>query len=356
MHAFWQQRFLGNSITAWVTGIGIIAGGILLLFFVKLILVKRLAAVAGKTKATFDDFIVKAFRKTLLRYLYCLVIYEGLVYLTRTERATSILQKALLVVTSFFILKAVTGLLQYLVRILLSKQDEGELKQKQAKGLVVLVKGIVWIMGAIFVLNNLGYNVSTIIAGLGIGGIAIALAAQTILGDLFSYFVILFDRPFEIGDFIIIDDKMGVVEYIGIKTTRLRTLGGEQLICSNKSLTEARVHNFKRMERRRVVFTISVTYQTSAELLKTIPAVVKGIISKQPDVSFDRGHFSGFGNFSLNFEFVYYILSSDYNIYMDRQQAIYYDIFKAFKNSKIQFAYPTQTLFVNGEAVTMHAN
>ena len=166
-------------------------------------------------------------------------------------------------------------------------------------------------LGIVFLLDNLGYNVTTIIAGLGIGGIAIALAAQAILGDLFSYFVILFDRPFEIGGFIIVDDKMGVVEYIGIKTTRLRTLGREQLVCSNKDLTDSRVHNYKCMEKRRVVFSVGITYKATAETLETIPQLVKDIITRYDDVVFDHGHLSGFGNFSLNFEFVYYILSSD---------------------------------------------
>ena len=236
--------------------------------------------------------------------------------------------------------------MKYFVLSILKKQEDGDLKQKQARGLLVIVKVAVWILGIVFLLSNLGYDVTSIIAGLGIGGIAIALAAQTILGDLFSYFVILFDRPFEIGDFIIIDDKMGVVEYIGIKTTRLRTLSGEQLICSNKDLTDSRVHNYKRMQKRRVVFSIGVTYQTPADVLESIPRLVKEIIEKKDAVIYDRGHFAGFGDFSLNFEFVYYVLSSDYNKYMNTQQEILLNIYRSFENKKIDFAYPTQTIFL----------
>ena len=181
---------------------------------------------------------------------------------------------------------------------------------------------------------------------LGIGGIAIALAAQTILGDLFSYFVIFFDRPFEIGDFIVIDDKSGVVEHIGIKTTRIRTLGGEQLICSNTDLTNSGLHNYKRLQKRRILFNLGVTYQTSHQQISEIPGILKGIVESKPYVTFDRAHFSGYGDFSLNFEIVYYILDSDYTFYMDKQQAIYLDILKAFEERGIEFAYPTQTLMM----------
>ncbi|MCZ7615125.1 MAG: mechanosensitive ion channel family protein [Ignavibacteriaceae bacterium] len=171
-------------------------------------------------------------------------------------------------------------------------------------------------------MDNLGFDISAVIAGLGIGGIAIALAAQTILGDLFSYFVIFFDRPFEVGDFITVQDKSGTVEYTGIKTTRLRSLSGEQLVFSNHDLTNSRIHNYKKMERRRVVFTLRVIYQTTAEQIESIPKLVREIIESQQDVAFDRGHFASYGDFSLNFEFVYFVLEADYNKYMNIQQAI----------------------------------
>ncbi|RYF96717.1 MAG: mechanosensitive ion channel, partial [Chitinophagaceae bacterium] len=166
---------------------------------------------------------------------------------------------------------------------------------------------------------------------------------------LFSYFVILFDRPFEIGDFIIVDDKMGVIEYIGVKTTRLRTLGGEQLICSNKDLTESRVHNYKRMEKRRVAFQIGVTYQTDPDTLEAIPNMVRSIIDSKKDVQFDRGHFSAFSDSSLNFEFIYFILSADFTVFMNTQQQVFFEIYRLFNEKGISFAYPTQTLFVNTE-------
>jgi small-conductance mechanosensitive channel len=215
--------------------------------------------------------------------------------------------------------------------------------------MTVLINIVVWVIGIVFLMDNLGFDISAVIAGLGIGGIAIALAAQAILGDLFSYFVIFFDRPFEVGDFIVVGDKVGSVEYTGIKTTRVRALSGEQLVFSNTDLTNSRIHNFKKMERRRVVFKLGVVYQTPSEKLAEISTLVKEIIEKQEDVIFDRGHFSAYGDFSLNFEFVYYVMGSDYVQYMNTQQKINLEIYDEFEKREIEFAYPTQTLFINKE-------
>lgn len=252
---------------------------------------------------------------------------------------------------TFFILRLINSAISYAIFNFLGRQEDSDTKQKQARGLIIILKSVVWILGMVFVLNNLGYNVTTIITGLGIGGIAIALAAQTILGDLFSYFVIFFDRPFEIGDFITVDDKMGTVEYIGIKTTRLKAIGGEQIICANKDLTDSRVHNYKRMLKRRVLMKTGVTYQTTTAQMKKIPEMIKQIITGKENVDFDRSHFSGFGDFSLNFETAYYITGSDFVVYMDAQQKIFFELLEAFRKEGIEFAYPTQTLFASGSFI-----
>jgi len=345
MNDFWNNFYLGNSLLSWTITIGGIILGFILIKIFKTIALRWLKRWSLKTATSVDDFIVTAFEKSFIPISYFLIIYLLLNNLDFPERVRNIIRIAILLAITFFVLQLITKVIQYFVLGILKKQDDGGLKQKQARGLLVIVKVAVWLLGIVFLLSNLGYDVSAIIAGLGIGGIAIALAAQTLLSDLFSYFVILFDRPFEIGDFIIIDDKMGIVEYIGIKTTRLRTLSGEQLICSNKDLTDSRVHNYKRMNKRRVVFNIRVTYQTPADVLEGIPQLVKEIIGKNDDVIYDRGHFSGFGEYSLNFEFVYYVLSSDYNIYMNAQQRILLDIYRSFKKKEIDFALPVQTIF-----------
>ncbi len=345
MNDFWDNNYLGNSLLSWTITIGSITLGFLLINVFKKIALQWFKGWSRRTATTLDDFMVTAIEKSVIPISYFLIVYLLLTNLDLPEKVYHIIRIATLLAVTFFVLQLITKVIQYFVLGILKKQEDGDIKQKQARGLLVIVKTTVWILGIVFLLGNLGYDITAIIAGLGIGGIAIALAAQTVLSDLFSYFVILFDRPFEIGDFIIIDDKMGIIEYIGIKTTRLRTLSGEQLICSNKDLTDSRVHNYKRMKKRRVVFSIRVTYQTPAEVLESIPQLVKEIIDKTNGVMYDRGHFSGFGEFSLDFEFVYYVLSSDYNAYMNAQQDILMNIYRSFKKKKIDFAHPIRTVF-----------
>ena len=178
------------------------------------------------------------------------------------------------------------------------------------------------------------------------GGIAIALAAQAVLVDLFSYFTIFFDRPFEIGDFIVVGEYMGTVEHVGIKTSRIRSLGGEELVFSNTDLTNSRLKNYKRMHKRRVVFQIGVKYDTTLENIKEIPSVIKGIIDSVPDTEFDRSHFYSYGDFSLNFETVFYVINNDYTKYMDVREKINISIMEKFNKMGIEFAFPTQTLHI----------
>jgi small-conductance mechanosensitive channel len=199
-------------------------------------------------------------------------------------------------------------------------------------------------------LDNLGIDVTALVAGLGIGCVAVALSVQNILGDLFASLSIILDKPFVIGDFLIIDDYMGSVEYVGLKTTRVRSLSGEQLIFSNSDLLKSRIRNYGRMFERRVVFSIGVTYDTSREKLRRIPGIIREAIEAEDKTRFDRSHFMNYGDYSLQFETVYYVLSADYNSYMDIQQAIYFAIHEAFEQEGIEFAYPTQTLFVTQAA------
>jgi small-conductance mechanosensitive channel len=195
-------------------------------------------------------------------------------------------------------------------------------------------------------LANLGIDITAMVAGLGIGGVAVALAAQNILGDLFASASIVLDKPFVMGDFVIVGDHKGTIERIGLKTTRIRSLSGEQLIFSNNDLLQSRVRNFKRMTERRVVFSIGVIYQTPYDRVAAIPTLLRAAVEAQEAVRFDRAHFVAYGAFSLNFEIVYYVLSPDYNRYMDIQQAINLAIYREFESQGIEFAYPTQTIFV----------
>lgn len=344
-----SKNFLGNTYQVYLIALGTFLIGIILIFLFKKILLSKLKKWSAKTETTLDDLLVNEIERTLLPIFFFGVLFISIRTLNLSNDFIYFFGIATKVLFTFLFVRVILSILNHLTRVYLRRYEDFDQRQKQLKGIKVLVNFLIWVIAGVFLLDNLGFEISTIVAGLGIGGIAIALAAQVILGDLFSYFVIFFDRPFTIGDFIIVDDKLGVIEYVGIKTTRIRALSGEQLIFSNTDLTNSRIHNYKKMKRRRVVFKLGVIYQTSYEKLKLIPTLVREIIEKQSGASFDRGHFASYGDFSLNFEFVYYIEGSDYNKYMDIQQSINYEIFKSFENEKIEFAYPTQTIFVNKE-------
>lgn len=337
--------YFGNSLQNWIIALLIFLVSILVITFFKKRILKSLKKWALKSQTTLDDFLLVTVEKSVVPLFYLGAFSLAINVLIIPARAGAVIHVAVLLFATFFILKVITSVARQFVFSFIKTEDSNEVKEKQARGLLLILNLVVWLLGIVFLIDNLGYNVTTLVTGLGIGGIAVALAAQTILGDLFSYFSIFFDRPFEIGDFITVDDKAGTVEYVGIKTTRLRTLGGEQMICSNTDLTNARVHNYKRMDQRRVVFNLGIVYQTEIGLVKQVPEIVKEIIESKEDIRFDRGHFSAFGDFSLDFEFVYYVLSPDYNTYMDKQQEIYFDILTKFESQTIEFAYPTQTVF-----------
>ena len=350
MQSLFNQMYYGNTVTAYLTALGIFIVGILLIRIFKRIVLKRLRKWAEKTETTLDDFLVKGIERTIVPLLYFLSFYLAIKSLNLNKKVEGYFDIGSIIIFTFFVLRTLSSVIIYTLKAFVKKQGADAHKQKQLKGMSTIISVVIWSLGFVFVLDNLGFKVSAVIAGFGIGGIAIALAAQAILGDLFSYFVILFDRPFEIGDFISVADKSGTIEHIGIKTTRVRSLSGEQLIFANTDLTNSRVHNFKRLEKRRVVFKLGVVYQTSAEHLKEIPEFVKNIIMNEPKAQFDRGHFATFGDHSLIFEFVYFILDQEYVQYMETQQKINLRIYEEFEKRGIHFAYPTQTVYVNKSA------
>lgn len=348
MASFWEIVFWENSIKDWSVALGITLLCFLGAVLLKRIVLRRLQRLASKTNSNLDDFVISLLQRSVMPMLYVFAIYFGLQYLKLPPQLDRLLHIAVLAVTVFFSINIIISIFSYSFQQFTPGKEPASPQAKQAKGILLIIKILLWVIGIVFLVDNLGYNITTIITGLGIGGIAIALAAQTILGDLFSYLVIFFDKPFEAGDYIVIGDKSGVVEHIGIKTTRLRTLGGEQLIMSNTDLTNSRVQNFKRMEQRRVVLAIGVTYETSVKNIKRIPQIIQEIIESEKSVKFDRAHFSGFGDFSLNFEIVYYVLTADYVQFMNSQQTINQSILERFNQESINFAYPTQKFFISG--------
>ncbi|WP_081650602.1 mechanosensitive ion channel family protein [Paucidesulfovibrio longus] len=223
------------------------------------------------------------------------------------------------------------------------------LAEHKSRVLLPVVKGVAYILAAVFLLDNYGVEIGTIMAGLGVAGVAVGFAAQAVLGDLFSYFAILFDRPFQIGDFILVNDQIrGNIEHIGLKTSRIRSLDGEQIIISNTDLTSSRVKNYRRMTRRRAVFFFGVVYSTPHDVLAAIPGWVREIISEVPRCEFDRAHFFRFGDSSLDFEVVYFLNTPEYLDYMDAQQAIHLGLVRRFEQEGVDFAFPTRTVHLAG--------
>ncbi|MEO8232030.1 MAG: mechanosensitive ion channel family protein [Ignavibacteriota bacterium] len=349
MQELLNYTIFGNTVLKYLIALGIFVGGMLIVFVFKTYILSRLKKWADKTDTKLDDLLVKAIEKSLIPVIYFGIFYAALHTITLSPEFKTGLNIATTVIITFFVVRTIVSALGYALKSYAKKSEDSEKREKQLRGISGLINLVIWFIALIFLLDNFGVKISAVIAGLGIGGIAIALAAQAVLSDLFSYFVIFFDRPFEIGDFIVVGDKRGAIEHIGLKTTRIRALGGEILIFSNTDLTNSRVHNYKKMERRRVVFKLGVTYQTTAQQLKKVPQIVKQIIEEQQDATFDRGHFANYGDFSLNFEFVYYVAGADYNKYMDIQQSINLNIYEEFEKEGIEFAYPTQTLFVSKE-------
>jgi small-conductance mechanosensitive channel len=345
MKEFLQLTYWNNTIESYLISIAVFIGGLLLIRLLRNVAIRYLTAWASKTTNTLDDFLVTLLIKNILPILNIGALVVSVHYLTLTDFASKVLKSTYAIAITWFLVRIVLRFIRHAMELYAEKQEDAETKKRQLGTLQAIINVIVWAIALIFLLGNLGFNVTGIVAGLGIGGIAIALGAQAILGDLFSYFVIFFDKPFQVGDFIIVDDKKGTVESIGLKTTRIRALTGELLIFSNTNLTNARVHNYKQMERRRVSFIIGVTYQTPSVKLVKIPLIIQDIIKNQEHATFDRTHFSAFAESSLNFETVYFIEQSDMLLYMNIQQEINLGIYKAFEKEGINFAYPTQTVY-----------
>lgn len=347
---FLHYTLMGNTLLDYCMALGGFTLGSLSIFIFKHYILTRLKIWVNAIPTQVSGLIFSVIEKYFIPIFYFTIFYLSLKFLVLPSKIEHTLDVVIIILFTMFSVSIVIAIAHYTLQRYLQKSDDSMQKKDQLKGLSGLVSFAIWIIAIIFLLDNLGVKISAVVAGLGIGGIAVALAAQAVLGDLFSYFVIFFDKPFESGDFVMVGDKVGVIEHIGIKTTRMRALSGEQLVFSNTDLTNSRVHNYKRMERRRVVFSLGVTYQTLPERLKKITHIVKDIITTVKNTTYDRGHFATYGDFSLNFEFVYYVNGEDYNTYMDIQQAINLAIFDAFGKEGIDFAYPTQTIIFQKEA------
>jgi small-conductance mechanosensitive channel len=339
------DTFYGNPLQTWLIAVAVTIGALIALRVVEQVLIVRIEQLTRRTNTNIDDAVIGALRKTKLLYLVIVSIFVGSVWLSLPEDLRSVFWRVTIVAT---IIQA--GIwLSTALQIWLEnyRKDETDGANRMTMNALSLLGRIgLWATVLLLILDNLGIDVTALVAGLGIGGIAIALAVQNVLSDLFASLSIVLDKPFIPGDFIVVGDMAGSVEHIGVKTTRIRSISGEQLVFSNTDLLSSRIRNFGRMSERRVVFSIGVTYQTAADTLERVPGLIRAAIESQDRARFDRSHFASYGDSALNFETVYYVESPDYVTHMDILQAVNLELYRCFEAEKIEFAYPTQTLFI----------
>lgn len=344
---FMSLPIFSNSWTAWLVALVVAAAVFVGLLTMRRIVRRYHRRFQESGRAPFVLIPLQVFSRTALLFFVVLALFAGVQVLTLGSATARIIASAV-TIASFWqagIWAAATASAWFG-----HKRRQSLVADRAALGSLgiigLVVNGAIWAFVVLLTLDNLGIDITALVAGLGIGGIAVALAVQNIFGDLFASLSITLDRPFVVGDFLIVDDVLGTVETIGIKSTRLRSLSGEQIVMPNADLLGSRVRNYGRMLERRVVFATSVTYETPIEKIERVPRLIREIIDAQADTRFDRSHFAKHGAASLDFETVYYVLSADYNRYMDIQQAINLRLHRELARLGIEFAYPTQKLFL----------
>lgn len=343
----WQYPLLGNPLGAWLAALALGAVTALLLPLLKGYLTRRLRRLAKRDNARFSRYAAAIADSTRRGVLLLLAVFIGVRLLALPVKIDLAIER--LVAVALLLQAALWA--QRAFNVWFSAYLDRKRAIDAANATTVGVLGFVcrvalWAVALLMILDNLGFDITALVASLGIGGIAVALAVQNILGDLFASLSIALDKPFVIGDFIVVDDIAGTVEYVGLKTTRVRSLSGEQVVFANADLLKSRIRNYKRLYERRVLFGFGVLYQTPPAQLAAIPIMVREIITDQAGARFDRAHFKGFGDSSLDFEVVYFVLDPDYNRYMDIQQAINLELVRRFAAAGIEFAFPTRTLHV----------
>ncbi len=341
---FLQLTFHNNTIARYFSVLLVFLIAVLVIKIVDRFVLRRLEAKAKATKSILDDLIIIFFRKSIPMF-YIVVLYASIFALTLSDSMKVLCLTSLKVIVVLYVVYILLKVIDLVAEQYIRKEDIS-VTARSVKGISKFAKFIVYVFGFLLLLNNLNINISTLLTGLGIGGIAVALAAQTVLGDLFSYFTIVLDKPFEEGDFIAFSDFSGTVDRIGLKSTRVKSLSGEEIIVSNADLIGTSVRNYRRMTQRRVVFRIGVVYETPLVLLKEIPIIIKSIIDEIENATFDRAPFISFGDFSLNFEVVYYVSDRDYLKYVNIQNEFNLKIIEEFGKRGISFAYPTQVIYM----------
>jgi small-conductance mechanosensitive channel len=337
---------LNNDLAAWVVAICIGTAVCALLVAARGLVVRRLERFAQATATCLDDLAIKVLSGTHPVFMLIMGVYAGAQWLALPQKGGAMLARLAIAVLLLQVARwGDIGVRDWLHHYRSRRSTEDAASTTSTAALGFVARTALWLVIILMILDNFGVNITTLVASLGIGGIAVALALQNILGDLFSSLSIVLDKPFVVGDFIIVDDIVGTVEYVGLKTTRIRSLGGEQVVFSNSDLLKSRIRNYKCMQTRRIVFATAVAREIGKSQLLAIPGILREVVEAQPLARFDRAHFKAYGASSLDFETVYNVQTPDYAAYMDIQQAINVALFERFAQEGIAFAYPTQTVY-----------
>ena len=340
------MEFAGNTAQAYVIAFLVFVLSITLLKVFKTFVVRRLRSFAEKTATGFDDLAVGLVDAVGWPFYMLLSFYASLQFISVNPFIEELFGYATMLVAAFYLIRVAHKLIDYAVQSAIRRQNgSGDSAIVDLMG--KLLKYSLWVVAGAIILSNMGVEISALVAGMGIGGIAIALAVQNILGDIFCSFSIYFDKPFQVGDYIVVGEEMGTVKRIGIKSTRITSLQGEEIIISNRQLVEARIHNFRKMKKRRITFGFGVTYSTPTKKLKKAVQIVKSIMKEEKMAELDLVNFIEFGDSALKFEVIYFVKSNEFKTYREIQQRINFALKDAFEKEGIEMAYPTQTLYVN---------
>ncbi len=348
---FLETTYYGNTVQAYIIGAAVALAVFVVATSIRAFALGKLRKLARETSTRIDDLAIHLVEQTKHWVILMLSLYAGTLALEIAPDQAAVIRVVAVACFAFQVGRWASSAITFLLREFRERKEaEGDTSSLGAIMLVAVVARMtVWILVLLLILDNLGLDVTALVAGLGIGGLAVALAVRNILSDLFSSVSIMLDKPFEVGDFIIVGDLMGTVEHIGIRSSRLRAPSGEQLVFGNEDLISSRIRNMKRMADRRAVMNLRISYGTSTEQLREAPEIVRSVIEAKESVRFDRCHLKALGESAVDLEAVFYMTDPAYALFMDTQQRINLEVLDAFAQKGIHIAYPTQTVYVQDE-------
>ena len=324
--------------------------GIAITLFLSFLLRSVLPRLSKRSKTSFDDFLLKALADSVIPFGFVVILILTEKELGLPINAEKIYDIVLRIIGTIVLIRLVNRVGSRFLNGLTRRSGNEDLEQL-LPNILPLLKALVWAIGSLVLLQSLGVKMTIIWGLLSAGGIGIGLALKEPAQELFAYLMILLDKPFTVGQFISVGSTSATVERIGVRSTHLRSLRGEQVVMSNSNLTGSTILNFAEMAQRRMIYSIGVTYDTSVEKMKAIPTMIQAIIDSKEHSTFNRCHFTEFADSSLNFELVYYIDTRDFTVALNEQQAINLEIMEGFAREGISFAFPSQTLYLEGDSL-----